>query len=67
MRKRPRDPNQLAKSIVGIATGEIEDRGPSPSRSKAGAKGGAARAKALGPAKRRQIARKAAAERWGKK
>jgi hypothetical protein len=24
-RKRPRDPNQLAKLIVDIATGEIED------------------------------------------
>jgi hypothetical protein len=28
--KRPRDPNQLAKHIVGIATGEIEDREPMP-------------------------------------
>jgi hypothetical protein len=28
--KRPRDPNQLAKTIVGIATGEIEDREPTP-------------------------------------
>jgi hypothetical protein len=24
-RKRPRDPNQLAKLIVDIATGEVED------------------------------------------
>jgi hypothetical protein len=26
--KRPRDPNQLAKLIVDIATGEVEDREP---------------------------------------
>ena len=25
VKKRPRDPNQLAKSIIGIATGDIED------------------------------------------
>ena len=29
-RKRPRDSNQLAKSIVDIATGEVEDRKPAP-------------------------------------
>ena len=28
--KRPRDPAQLAKIIVDIATGEVEDRGPTP-------------------------------------
>jgi hypothetical protein len=28
--KRPRDPNQLAKSITDIATGEKPDRGPMP-------------------------------------
>jgi hypothetical protein len=28
--KRPRDPNQLAKLIVDIATGQIEDREPTP-------------------------------------
>jgi hypothetical protein len=26
--KRPRDPNQLAKLIVDIATGQVEDREP---------------------------------------
>ena len=30
MTKRPRDPNQLAKSIIGIATGEVEDRQQTP-------------------------------------
>jgi len=29
-KKRPRDANQLAKSIVDIATGETEDREPTP-------------------------------------
>ena len=28
--KRPRDPAKLAKLIVDIATGEIEDRSPTP-------------------------------------
>jgi hypothetical protein len=28
--KRPRDPNQLAKSIVDIATGQKPDRNPTP-------------------------------------
>ena len=28
--KRPRDPNQLAKSIIDIATGAKPDRGPTP-------------------------------------
>ena len=28
--KRPRDPNQLAKLIVDIATGQVEDRGLTP-------------------------------------
>ena len=29
-KKRPRDSNQLAKLIVDIATGEVEDRAPTP-------------------------------------
>jgi hypothetical protein len=28
--KRPRDPNQLAKSIIDIATGGTPDRDPAP-------------------------------------
>jgi hypothetical protein len=28
--KRPRDPNQLAKLIVDIATGQVDDREPTP-------------------------------------
>lgn len=48
--KRPRDPNQLAKLIVGIATGEVEEKDPDAGKDPAavkrgkvgGAKGGAA-------------------------
>lgn len=74
MKKRPRDPLQLAKLIGDIATGQVEDRDPDqdpqakPVRGrKGGQKGGAARAAALDPRKRQQIARKAASARWAKK
>jgi hypothetical protein len=69
MPKRPRDPNQLAKLIVDIATGEAEDtvsnskRHPSKRRS-GGLKGGLARAKTLTAEQRRQVAVKAAQARW---
>ena len=70
-RKRPRDPNQLAKSIVDIATGATEDRPPTPEEegkdpaaAALGRKGGAARAKALGPKRRAEIAKRAARKRW---
>jgi hypothetical protein len=72
MAKRPRDPNQLAKLIVDIATGDAEDsasesmRKPSRHRS-AGKAGGAARAKTLTPEERKAIATKAAATRWKNK
>lgn len=67
--KRPRDPAQLAKMIVDIATGEIEEGAQSPSAakaSKAGRSGGPARAKALTPAQRSEIASLAASARWKK-
>jgi hypothetical protein len=69
MAKRPRDPNQLAKMIVDIATGEAEDAASEskrhPSKRRAGGlKGGASRAKVLTPAQRRKIAVKAAQARW---
>lgn len=70
-RKRPRDPNQLAKSIIGIATGQIEDREPTPEEqgkdpaaSALGKKGGAARAAKMTPERRVEIAKKAALKRW---
>jgi len=71
-RKRPRDPNQLAKSIVGIATDDQPvPLSPDAAKSAAaalgrrgGLKGGPARAEALSPKKRSEIARKAARTRW---
>jgi hypothetical protein len=72
--KRPRDPNQLAKLIVDIATGEVEDKPDKPDREKnpaavelgklGGRKGGKARANKLTPEERAEIARKAAEARW---
>lgn len=67
--KRPRDPNQLAKAIADIATGQAEERQLSATEvraAKAGAKGGPARAKALTPAQRSEIAAAAAQARWKK-
>lgn len=72
--KRPRDPNQLAKLIVDIATGEAppdaqseKDPAAVALGRKGGLKGGKARAEALTPAKRSAIAKKAAAKRWAQK
>lgn len=70
LKKRPRDPLALAKLIGDIATGQTADTVPDDRNSAAvalgklgGAKGGKARADKLTPAKRRQIARKAARKR----
>jgi hypothetical protein len=72
-KKRPRDPAQLAKFVVDVATGEIEDRTPTPEEqgkdaaaSSLGKRGGAARAKALTPKERAEIAQTAAQARWKK-
>jgi hypothetical protein len=69
--KRPRDPNQLAKLIVDMSTGEVPNDSPkepeSPAtqaRRKGGLKGGKARAEKLSATSRREIARRAAAARW---
>jgi hypothetical protein len=69
--KRPRDPNQLAKLIVDIASGESDDNVPASSPMAelgraGGLAGGTARAKKLSSERRREIAQKAAAARWGK-
>jgi hypothetical protein len=67
--KRPRDLNQLAKFIVDVASGEIEDRSKLATvkrASKAGQSGGPARARALTPEQRSEIAREAASARWKK-
>ncbi len=74
--KRPRDPNQLAKLIVDIATGSADESGPhapDPNKDPAavalgrrgGLKGGRARAEKLTDEQRRAIARNAAKARWG--
>jgi len=69
--KRPRDPNRLAKLIVDIATGEVEDtlseekRNPRPKRGRPGGlKGGKARGAALTKKQRSDIARRGADSRW---
>lgn len=72
-RKRPRDPSQLGKLIVDLATGEAEDpptdEGKDPSAvalgRKGGLKGGKARASKMTPGARSEAARKAAEARWG--
>lgn len=66
-KKRPRDPNQLAKLMVDIATGEAEDATEEKDKAAQamGKKGGKARAEKMSPERRREIARKAAAKRWG--
>jgi hypothetical protein len=75
--RRPRDPNQLAKQIVDIATGEVDDSDsptiqPDPTKNPhavelgrlGGKKGGRARAERLTPEERREIAKRAARKRW---
>jgi hypothetical protein len=79
MPARPKnlDMNQLAKRILDEATGDepkTEAPAPQPKKNKAavalgkmgGKKGGAARAAALTPEQRSEIAKKAAAGRWKK-
>jgi hypothetical protein len=70
-RKRPTDPNELAKRLVAEATGD-EPRFEPPEKDpaavalgrKGGLKGGKARAAKLTPEQRSEAARKAAAARW---
>jgi len=72
MAKRPRDPNQLGKLIVDIATGEVEDKVSDQKRNAkrrgraGGLKGGTGRALKLTAEQRAEIARTAAAARWKK-
>lgn len=70
--KRPRDPNQLAKLMLDIVTGEapdpVSEKKKNPSKRRIGGeKGGKARAEKLSPKKRSEIAKKAAKVRWKKK
>jgi len=71
---RPRDPIQLGKLIVDIATEQIEDRaeeeqrfcrrGSGPTRGK---RGGHARVESLPEVERKAVAKNAAQSRWAKK
>ena len=66
---RPRDPAQLAHMVGQIATGELpndKDEILNPPRPPRQAKAGRARARSLTPERRSEIAREAAATRWGK-
>ncbi len=72
-KKRPRDLNRLAASIVQAATEgdpEPEDNGKNPAAVElgrlGGLKGGPARAKKLNARRRKEIAKKAAEARWKK-
>ncbi len=74
--KRPRDFSQAAKLVVDIASGQIADRELTPEEQgkdtaavargrKGGLKGGKARAASMSEERRTEIARRAAAKRWG--
>lgn len=71
-RKRPRDPNQLGKLIVDIATGDARDTavdaGKDPAAvalgRKGGLRGGKERASRMTAEERRESAKKAARARW---
>jgi general stress protein YciG len=67
--KRPRDTNQLAKLMVDILAGQVEDREPTPEErgvdpaaSALGKKGGPARAASMTPERRAEIAKKGSKE-----
>ena len=68
--KRPADVIGNAVRVMQIATGEAEEEYDDDGKDKAaqalGRKGGKARASKLTPERRSEIARKAAAKRWGK-
>jgi len=68
--KRPADAVGLAVLIGKIATGEVDDvtpdDGKDPAAQAMGKKGGAARAASMMPERRAEIAKAAAAKRWGK-
>jgi len=64
MPKRPKD--QKRDVIVAVAyANSSDDNGKSEAAQWLGQRGGKARAKALSPERRREIAKKAAKTRWG--
>jgi hypothetical protein len=77
MAARPKTPNRPADvignavHIMQVLTGEATDDAPvddgkDPAAKALGAKGGAARAKAMSPERRAEIAKAAAAKRWAR-
>lgn len=67
--KRPRDPNQLAHFVVGLATEGVVEKEETAASKRArlgGVKGGPARASVLTPEQRAEIAQTAASARWKK-
>ena len=63
--KRPGDVIANAVLAARIATGEAEEEHVDAGRRRGGKAGGPARASSMTPERRREIARKAAAARWG--
>lgn len=66
---RPRDPIQLGKLMVDIATGRVPDAvddGKDAGAAAMGRKGAAARAAGMTPERRAEVARGAATKRWEK-
>lgn len=65
--RRPADVVGCAVMVGRIAIGEVEDtRLKQPAKRKSGLAGGKARASSLSPERRSEIAKKAAAARWGR-
>lgn len=72
--RRPRDPNQLGKLVVDLATGEATEPDPGAGKDPAavelgrrgGKKGGKARAAKMSAEERSDAARRAARARWAK-
>ena len=63
--KRPADVIENAVHVMRIATGQVEETPPTSGRKRSGQAGGAARALELNAESRSEIAREAAAARWG--
>ncbi len=66
--KRPKDVTQNAKLVGDMLTGEVpndKDEVLSPPEPAGRQRSGRARAEALTPERRREIARQGAASRWG--
>jgi hypothetical protein len=75
--KRPRDPAQLAKLMIDIASGEVEDREPTPEEQGkdpaavkrgrlGGLKGGKSRADKMSAEDRKASAQAAVTKRWSR-